>query len=363
MLKAKKQFQNEFDLANGTVEEKEATSEKAVSIELPALLFATMLPPPLDPHIKEVIKSAEIGAEAYLRKQINLKGLNPNPDISDVSLRMISTPLHAAAYSGEANCVELLLSAGANPLIQDTKGNTPLHLALKMVSLGQAGGSFKQERYRRLCHVLSNFGPAARAIENDEGDTPHTLALKALMGNAQYFAEKLDFSFVEELKFLYEPPKPDFLQEMLDWQQQLRKMIQETTNIDVIKKHLAEANFLYYARNYNDCTEYDTPLHLAAKLGRVDIIRAIFSRQADLLIKIVKKYDCLAWLKDKKGNTPLHIAAKFGHADCVRVLLSFSDNTKKAKNYKEELALDLTENPELQALLEPPEENCCCCIQ
>ena len=39
------------------------------------------------------------------------------------------TPLHTAAFTGDATMIRLLLAAGASPAIEDTKGRTPLDVA------------------------------------------------------------------------------------------------------------------------------------------------------------------------------------------------------------------------------------------
>lgn len=53
---------------------------------------------------------------------------------SDPNLRATEwdqTPLHVAAYFGNIKVVRLLLSAGANPRVKDSKGRSPAALAAK----------------------------------------------------------------------------------------------------------------------------------------------------------------------------------------------------------------------------------------
>ena len=43
----------------------------------------------------------------------------------------MSSPLHWAAFAGAENALNYILAWGGNPNLQDTKGLTPLHLAVR----------------------------------------------------------------------------------------------------------------------------------------------------------------------------------------------------------------------------------------
>ena len=54
-----------------------------------------------------------------------------DPNIQDAAYKW--TPLHVAAYKGYKRVTKQLLAAGADPNIQDKRGNTPLDIAKKSI--------------------------------------------------------------------------------------------------------------------------------------------------------------------------------------------------------------------------------------
>uniref|UniRef100_UPI00398F1CEC NF-kappa-B inhibitor-like protein 1 n=1 Tax=Pristiophorus japonicus TaxID=55135 RepID=UPI00398F1CEC len=79
------------------------------------------------------------------------------------------TPLHVACVQRDDAVARLLLKHGADPLIQDQRGNTPLHLAVREAVK-------KGERvYEDLVVPLSKRCPAAMDVLNADGVTPREL--------------------------------------------------------------------------------------------------------------------------------------------------------------------------------------------
>ncbi|XP_065576092.1 ankyrin repeat domain-containing protein 39-like isoform X2 [Artemia franciscana] len=59
-------------------------------------------------------------------------------DVNAQTRSCSSTPLHRSAYQGHQEIVSLLLSKGADPLVLDCDGQTPLHKAAQMNRLDVA---------------------------------------------------------------------------------------------------------------------------------------------------------------------------------------------------------------------------------
>ncbi|XP_067830049.1 NF-kappa-B inhibitor-like protein 1 [Heptranchias perlo] len=79
------------------------------------------------------------------------------------------TPLHVACSRRDDAAARLLLKHGADPFIQDQKGNTPLHLAAReAVKKGK-------RVYEDLVVPLEKHCPAAMDVLNEDGVTPRDI--------------------------------------------------------------------------------------------------------------------------------------------------------------------------------------------
>ncbi|XP_069775583.1 NF-kappa-B inhibitor-like protein 1 isoform X2 [Narcine bancroftii] len=79
------------------------------------------------------------------------------------------TPLHVACARREGAAARLLLRHGADPMIQDQGGNTPLHLAARVAA--RKG----EQAYEDLVVPLSKYCPAAMDVLNEDGVTPREI--------------------------------------------------------------------------------------------------------------------------------------------------------------------------------------------
>ncbi|XP_029434849.1 NF-kappa-B inhibitor-like protein 1 [Rhinatrema bivittatum] len=96
--------------------------------------------------------------KSYLRKH---HGLSVN-----FSLRKGRTLLHAACALCDDAMVRVLLKHGADPLLQDHRGNTALHVAARQAA--KRG----QRVYEDLVVLLKKHCPAALEVINRDGKTP-----------------------------------------------------------------------------------------------------------------------------------------------------------------------------------------------
>ncbi|XP_020377664.1 NF-kappa-B inhibitor-like protein 1 [Rhincodon typus] len=79
------------------------------------------------------------------------------------------SPLHVACAHRDDAAARLLLKHGADPLLQDRRGNTPLHLAAHQAV--KKGGKV----YEDLVIPLRRACPAAMSVLNEDGLTPEDL--------------------------------------------------------------------------------------------------------------------------------------------------------------------------------------------
>ena len=90
----------------------------------------------------------------------------------------------------------------------------------------------------------------------------------------------------------------------------------ENGNLNALKEHLSSNSNDIHAKD----GEGDTPLHCAARKGRLDAVRYLIDKGSTIDMKNIK------------GNTPLHWAALFGHLDTVQFLIE-QGSTIDMKNY------------------------------
>uniref|UniRef100_A0A8C8MD17 NF-kappa-B inhibitor-like protein 1 n=1 Tax=Oncorhynchus tshawytscha TaxID=74940 RepID=A0A8C8MD17_ONCTS len=115
---------------------------------------------------KKMIKYVEEGSlmklKSYLRKHSDL-------DVNFSQGKKRRTPLHLACSLGDDAILRLLLKNGADILLKDKKGDTPLHIA--------ANKALKHGKivYDDLVVPLQKSCPEAMVAPNNAGITPHDL--------------------------------------------------------------------------------------------------------------------------------------------------------------------------------------------
>ncbi|KAJ8926301.1 hypothetical protein NQ314_021341 [Rhamnusium bicolor] len=203
------------------------------------------------------------------------------------------TPTHCAAYKGSYECLDLLVSNGADCKLIDNLQRLPIHYAASqghyqcvftLVGIGSPVNDQDVEGCTPL-HLAAAYDHEGKCVEyllshkadptmkDNRGFTPLHYAIAG--GNVNGVGIML-------LNNEYKMKEHRGRQEHCD-----QKKFVETGTVDI------------------------TPLHLAAKLGNIDILRMVMPHCDDVNIKT------------NQGVTPLILAAREGHAQCVHFLLRF----------------------------------------
>jgi ankyrin repeat protein/predicted DNA-binding protein (UPF0251 family) len=180
------------------------------------------------------------------------------------------TPLHLASRHGFGEVVRLLLDASANPIAQNGSGTTPLHLASQKGHL---------DLVKMLLRVDEHLDERVN-VTNDQGQTPihlaaeggHADVMKALKDAGANLGAK-DKQRSTLLHFVCEGGSNRALEMLLD----------------------PDGNLLCPVNDPNELGQ--TPLHIAAKAGKLDIVKKLNDRRADQTVL------------NKDNQTPLELTS------------------------------------------------------
>ncbi|CAG9861443.1 unnamed protein product [Phyllotreta striolata] len=196
------------------------------------------------------------------------------------------TPTHCAAYKGSHECLDLLVSNGADFKIVDNLRRLPIHYAAS------------QGHYECVFTLVGIGSPFNEA--DIEGCTPlHLAAAYDHAGRCVYYLldHKADPAMKDNRGFT--PLHYAIAGGNVNGVQRLLEVEQKNQEKNDVKKMLSK------------CSVDITPLHLAAKLGNIDILKMIMPYFTDVNIRT------------NQGITPLLLAAREGHSQCVQVLLHY----------------------------------------
>lgn len=190
------------------------------------------------------------------------------------------TPLHSAAYGGNASIAEHLFSHGILSEIDDRDwlGRTPLTLACES---GTAD----------IVFTLLQKGADVSA-QNDDGDTP--LILASRYGDIEMVKNVLKY-------------EPDVHKARKNGVTALHRAIFNPKNED--RKKIVQMLLKSGAESTRITHDGQTPLHQASKLGYLDVVELLLGQD---------KVNIDA--EDEDGWTALHLASLKGHADVARKL-------------------------------------------
>ncbi|GFO37455.1 transient receptor potential cation channel subfamily a member 1-like protein [Plakobranchus ocellatus] len=239
-------------------------------------------------------------------------------------------PLHLAAMSGDVRICRLLVENHARIDAVNSDQATALHRAAALNKV----------------EVVKFLVDRGARINRRDKDNYTPLLLAATYGNVEtveLLLEKgADYTVVDKydktaIFMASEENKLAVLQKLLS-DFKVKILIDESDCYDNSPLHIAaQQGFLDIVqcllRNGADLDnkneEEETPLHLAAKHGRTNIVRELI----DTDTMIVND-------EDENSNTPLHLAAQYGHHKLAKVLLDLGADVS-ARNYNQWTPLDL----------------------
>uniref|UniRef100_A0A672ZP70 Uncharacterized protein n=1 Tax=Sphaeramia orbicularis TaxID=375764 RepID=A0A672ZP70_9TELE len=291
------------------------------------------------------------------------------------------TPLHAAAYLGDAEIIELLILSGARVNAKDNKWLTPLHRAvascsevIQVLLKHSADVNARDKNWQTPLHIaaankavrcaealvplLSNVNVSDRAgrtalhhaafsghlevtlkksevaCKDKKSYTPlHAAASSGMISVVKYL---LDLG-VDACSLINEPNAygntPLHVACYNGQDVVVNELIECGANVNQVnEKGFAPLHFTAASRHGALCLELlvcngadvnikskdgKTPLHMTAIHGRFSRSQAIIENGAEI--------DC----EDKNGNTPLHIAARYGHELLINTLITNRADTAK----------------------------------
>ncbi|WP_395462822.1 ankyrin repeat domain-containing protein [Wolbachia endosymbiont of Cantharis cryptica] len=215
----------------------------------------------------------------------------------------IGTLLHIAAGNNYVNIIMSLKGKGADINIQNERGNTPLHEAVK-------------SGCKEAVQSLIENGADVNAKTEWSEETPLHLARNAeitelLIKNGASVNEKNKYRLVPlhnavECKVYIVGWSIKKMFNVIARDKDKNTPLHNDDHIDAVKVLLQAKGIDINAANEDGYT----PLHLAVLYGCTDTVRVLLQ---------AKGIDINAANKD--GLTPLHFAASLGHTDIVKVLL------------------------------------------
>lgn len=196
------------------------------------------------------------------------------------------TPLHVAAERGYAEIAKILLDHGADVNARDLRGNTPLHYAALKGNV-------------ELVRLLLERGADPFAL-NTAGEAPADLA--AEKGHAQVAQVIKSWRRAKERGGVPERETVEAVS-VAGLEGELFEAVRrgDARRVEGLLEKGADPN----CRDENGLT----PLHIAAKFGRVEIIRRLVTKGAD------------PNARGRNSATPLHLAAESGQEEAARLLV------------------------------------------
>jgi len=271
------------------------------------------------PQTREGQSPLHLAASANDQDKLRSLLLQPGVDV-DARTPFGQTALHLAAQNGHKEATRLLLISGADPKASDIRGCCPLHLV--------ADCPVTDDARRQVVDLLCTMGVDLDARTN-ELETALCLSLRNV--NLDMFKLLLDKGADVQVvdrnarTLLHVAAEKNVLQIFVMLDQDSLKIMSEKTSVD----------------------ECWTPLHVAARSGHLDMVKALFERnlfsmhikdilgQSALHLSVVEKHLSVSkflvdngWDVNEQatGDSCLHLAVRNNDPDAVKLLLDKGAN-------------------------------------
>ena len=224
-----------------------------------------------------LIRATYSGKTAAVKQLLKIEAVRQNINAQNESEQ---TAFFNAAWYGHLEIMDLLLEAGADPVLPDKDGNTPLI---------RAAHSGKTAAVRRLLKI-----EAVRQNINAQNENGATAFFKAVNQGHQEIMDLLLEAGADPIL----PDKDGYtpLRRLVSWGR--TKAVKKLLKIEAVKKNINAQN-----------ESKETAFFNAAWYGHLEIMDLLLEAGADPI------------LPDKNGNTPLIRAAHSGKTAAVRRLL------------------------------------------
>nr|XP_006814013.1 PREDICTED: NF-kappa-B inhibitor-like protein 1-like [Saccoglossus kowalevskii] len=179
--------------------------------------------------VMRYVKQGEVQKlKSYLKKHRNL-------DVNSIQDEKKRTPLHIACLLSDDLVVRCLLKSGARCDLQDIDGNTPLHLVLNDVLLGN------KSAYSDIAEPLIKRCPKSLRIKNNKNVKPSKLLRDVELEKQRKAAEEI------------QEQKQREQQAEQEWHEKLVGEWQDETSYEDYTHHFSEDNYHYdNADSYDD---------------------------------------------------------------------------------------------------------------
>ena len=221
------------------------------------------------------------------------------------------TPLHYAIISGNKPMVENLVQHGADMAVLDESSWTPLDYAARENDLNMARYLLDSRQYRKMSEPETDKPPGDSKALWIAASLGHRDIVRLLLRNKETSGqdralfEAAKAGFFDIVRLLHRrKAMPSFQDD------QAMTALHHT----ILTRNLEIADYLMRDSNVNVVDKKGrSPLHLAAEIGDLDVVRQLIRRGAKIEVL------------DKNGQTPLDVAVENGNSDVVKSLLNYLD--------------------------------------